>query len=319
MRVSNSTTYREFNRNMAINQNRLQKYQNQLNSLTEYSKSSDNPLMFAKIININDSIAQNANYNSTIGDSMAWGKTQDSALASATDSMHRIRQLIESSATGTQGKEEMLANKNEIISEIEGIVDSLNTNFDGRYIFGGKNTKTPPFEILKDTDGNITEIKYHGTKDQVAADGSILAKDGNLSREIATGVTVDLISDGRLFMKEEGTEANPDNLSTFFSEIMTAINSDDKGALSGKLLAKIDVHTENFVNVRSRIGTVTNRFEAAKERNESENINLKEVLSEKQDVDVIQKYMEYSNQMLAYQASLSMGTKIMQISILDYM
>lgn len=317
MRVSNSTTYREFNRNMAINQNRLQKYQNQLNSLTEYSKSSDNPLMFAKIININDSIAQNANYNATIGDSMAWGKTQDSALASATDSLHRIRQLIESSATGTQGKEEMQANKNEIISEIEGIVDSLNTNFDGRYIFGGRNTKTPPFEIVKDGDGNISEIKYHGTKDQVV-NGVTVAKDGNLSREIATGVTVDLISDGRLFMKEEGTEANPENLSTFFSDIMTALNSDDKGALSGDLLAKIDVHTENFVNVRSRIGTVTNRFEAAKERNESENINLKEVLSEKQDVDVIQKYMEYSNQMLAYQASLSMGTKIMQISILDY-
>ncbi|MBP1042014.1 flagellar hook-associated protein 3 [Vagococcus sp. BWB3-3] len=318
MRVSNSTTYREFNRNMAINQNRLQKYQNQLNSLTEYSKSSDNPLMFAKIININDSIAQNVNYNSTIGDSMAWGKTQDSALASATDSLHRIRQLIESSATGTQGKEEMLANKNEIISEIEGIVDSLNTNFDGRYIFGGKNTKTAPFEIVKDTDGNISEIKYHGTKDQIGADGSVIAKDGNLSREIATGVSVDLISDGRLFMNEEGTETDPENLSTFFSDIMTAINSDDKEALSGKLLAKIDVHTENFVNVRSRIGTVTNRFEAAKERNESENTNLKEVLSEKQDVDVIQKYMEYSNQMLAYQASLSMGTKIMQISILDY-
>lgn len=318
MRISNSTMHTEFNRNMATNLNKLQKYQNQLNSLSEYSKSSDNPLVYAKIINVNNSITQNANYNSTIGDSIAWGKTQDSALASATDSLHRVRQLIESSATGTQGKEEMLANKNEIISEFEGIVDSLNTNFDGRYIFGGKNTKTPPFEIIKDGDGNILDLKYHGTVDKIDNNQQKIPQNGNLSREIATGVSVDLISDGRLFMKETGDSVNPDNLGSFFKDIMTAINSDDKDKLSGELLAKIDTHTENFVNVRSRIGTVNNRLEAVKERNESESINLKEVLSEKQDVDVIQKYMEYSTQMLAYQASLSMGTKIMQTSILDY-
>lgn len=318
MRVSNSTIYTEFNRNMANNLNRLRKYQDQLNSFAEYSKSSDNPLVFAKIINMNDSITQNENYNSTIGDSMAWGKTQDSALESATDSLHRIRQLIESSATGTQGSAEMGANKKEIISEIEGIVDSLNTNFDGRYIFGGKNTKTPPFEIVKDNDGDIVEVKYNGTKDVKNPDGTVTPKDGNLPRVIAKGVTVDLISDGRLFMKEEGTEADPENLSTFFTDVIKAINSDDKDKLSNELLAKVDVHTENFVNIRSRIGTVTNRFEAAKDRNENETINLKEVLSEKQDVDVVQKYMEFANQMVAYQASLSMGTKIMQTSILDY-
>ncbi|MFI3604783.1 flagellar hook-associated protein 3 FlgL [Vagococcus fluvialis] len=318
MRVSNSTIYTEFNRNMANNLNRLRKYQDQLNSFSEYSKSSDNPLVYAKIINMNDSIVQNEYYNSTIADSMAWGKTQDSALESATDSLHRIRQLIESSATGTQGNSELQANKKEIMSEIEGIVDSLNTNFDGRYIFGGKNTKTPPFEIVKDDKGDIVEVKYNGTKDKVNPDGTVTSQDGNLPRVIATGVTVDLISDGRLFMKEEGTADNPENLSTFFSDVIKAINSDDKDKLSNELLAKVDVHTENFVNIRSRIGTVTNRFEAAKDRNENETINLKEALSEKQDVDVVQKYMEFANQMVAYQASLSMGTKIMQTSILDY-
>jgi len=47
-------------------------------------------------------------------------------------------------------------------------------------------------------------------------------------------------------------------------------------------------------------------------------LNLTETLSNKQDVDVAEKYMEYQNQMTAYQATLAMGTKIMQMTILDY-
>ena len=318
MRVASSTIYREFNRNMEINQTNMQKYQNQLGTLKEYNKSSDNPLVFAKIIGINDSITQNTNYNATINDSIAWTKTQDSALANATEGLHRIRQLIESSANGTLGEEELRANKGQIVAEFEGIADALNTNFDGRYIFGGRQTTTPPFEVVKDSEGHILDIKYRGTTDKVDSNGNVTARDGNLSREIATGVSVDLISDGRLFMNEKGTAANPDNLSSFATELMAALKNDDKGTLSGSLLSKIDKTTDNFVNIRSKIGTVQNRLEAAKERNETENINLKDILSEKQDVDVVSKYMELSNQTLALRASLSMGTKIMQISILDY-
>ena len=318
MRVSNTMIYREFNRNMATNQVKMQKYQNQLGTLEEYSKSSDNPLVFAKIIGINDALTQNASYNSTISDALAWTKTQDFALANATESLHRMRQLIESSANGTQGLEEVQANKGQIVAELEAIVDTLNTNFDGRYIFGGQQTKTPPFEIIKNDNGDITEIKYNGTKDRLDNAGNIVKRSGNMSREIATGVSVDLVTDGRLFMNELGSVDAPDNFSTFATDLMTALNNHDQEALSGKLLSKVDQTTENFVNIRSRMGTVQNRLESAESRNETENINLKDVLSQKQDVDVVFKFMEYSNQILAYQASLSMGTKIMQTSILDY-
>lgn len=309
MRVSSSMAYTEFNRNLSTNQANLQKYQNQLSTLNQYSKSSDNPLVFAKIINIGDSITQNKFYNETIGDAISWTNTQDKALSNATDSLHRIRTLIQSSATGTQGAAELAANKSEIIAEVEGLVDALNTNFDGRYIFGGQNTKTPPFEVIKNAQGDITEVKYHGTTSKPNA---------NLSREIAKGVDIELISDGRLLVNEKGTTTSPDNFGSFVNDVLTALNTDDKDSLSGNLLTKVDQHTENFVTVRTRIGTLSNRLTAAKDRNENENLSLQSVLADKQEVDIAQKYMEFSNEMVAYQASLSMGTKIMQASILDY-
>ncbi|MGO2084131.1 flagellar hook-associated protein FlgL [Vagococcus sp.] len=308
MRVSNSMIYNDFNRNVAHNMNKLQKYHNQLSTLKEYNQSSDNPVEFSKILDLNDSVLQNGFYNSTIGDAIAWSNSQDAALSHATDSFHRIRGLLTQAANGTQGVEEQAVTKSEIMSEIEGIVDVLNTNFDGRYVFGGKNTKDAPFEVEKDANGDITGILYNGTENGKA----------NLPREISRGVSVDLITDGRLFMNETTEGTKSEDLSTFFSEMITALNGNDKDALSGKLITKLSDHAENFVDVRSRIGTVSNRLTSAKSRNEMESLNIKQVLSEKQDVDVAEKYMEFANEMVAYQASLSMGTKIMQTSILDY-
>lgn len=75
----------------------------------------------------------------------------------------------------------------------------------------------------------------------------------------------------------------------------------------------------NIVNYNTRIGAIENRIDAAKDRNDSEKITLKNTLSTRQDVDIAQKYMEYQNQMLAYKSTLAMGTKIMQTTVLDYM
>ncbi|WP_429947280.1 flagellar hook-associated protein FlgL [Enterococcus sp. DIV1297f] len=305
MRISNSITYNDFLRNLGTNASKVQSTLNQLSSLKEVSKSSDNPLLVSKIMDLNVSLNQNKTYNNTIKDSISWTKAQDSALESVSTSMLRIRSLVQSSANATAGSEELGANRSEIEQEIEGIVESLNTNFDGRYLFSGTNTTTAPFEIVKENDA-IVGIKYNGTSE-------------DLPREIANGVSVDLLASGDRLMNETGTATDPQNLSTYFNDLLSALRSDDKDALGGDLLTAHDQHATNVVNVRAQIGTLYNRLEAAADRNETEKLNLTETLSNKQDVDIAEKYMEYQNQMTAYRSTLAMGTKIMQMSILDYL
>lgn len=316
MRVSDANMHASFQRNVNSNMKQLNKYSYQLGTFTEISRSSDNPLAFSKILGMNQSIVKNEGYNTTINESISWTNTQDAALDSATQSMHRIRDLMIASANDTVGPDEMEINKQEMISEIDNIVDSLNATYDGRYVFGGQNTDTPPFEVIKDKNGDIEKIKYHGTAD-------------NLPREISNGVTINLTTDGTLFLNDS-TNANgePDDVNIFLKDLMTAMNTNDKEALSGTsatgeqeatgLLTRMDNHINNMIDTRAKIGTTTNRLESVKERNEAENLQLREDLSELQDIDVAEKYIEFSNQMLAYQASLSVGTKLLQTSILDY-
>lgn len=93
---------------------------------------------------------------------------------------------------------------------------------------------------------------------------------------------------------------------------MKALDANDTEALSGKLLARSNMETENVVNMRTEIGAISNRLKSAQERNTSENINLKSIRSNKQDVDLAEKYMEFTMEQQAFQASLAMGTKILR-------
>jgi flagellar hook-associated protein 3 FlgL len=284
----------------------MQKTMTQLSSQKQLTEASDDPLKASKIINLNTSIDQNAMYGNTIQDGVSWDQMQDSALSSISDVMLRMRDLIQSSANGTNGSDVNSANKVEIEQDMGQIVDTLNTKYGNKYIFAGENTTTKPFELAKNAAGDVTGLKYNGTN-------------GNLSRQIADNVSVDLFADGSKFVANSNTGAQAASLGDYFNNVVTALNSDNKDQLSGTLLSDTDAYRDNFVNIRTQIGALTNRLQSALSRNQSQATNLKESLSNEQDVDVATAYSKFQKEKLTYNATLAMGTKIMQTTILDYM
>lgn len=301
MRIATNNSYTDFLKNMATTETKLHYTMGQLSSFKEVSKSSEDPLLVSKIMNLNVAIDRNETQNLEIKDAISWSNTQDGILASVSDSMLRIKTLIQSSANTTSAVAEMEANKNEIQQNIEAIVEALNTNFDGRYLFAGDKTTEPPFSVVKNAQGETYGIAYNGS-------------DVNLPREISDGVTVNLVTDGNQLMGKNGAE----NLNDFFNQVIDSFDNNNRDAMANELLGKADNFRDNFVNVRTKVGSIYNRLKSAQDRNETEKLNLKESLSNRQDVDVAEKYMQFQNEMLAYNATMSMGTKIMQTSILDY-
>lgn len=302
MRVTNSLMANNYMRNLNRQTSKVMKYQEQLSSLKEVSRPSDDPMAVSKIMDLNSSITQNEQYLNTIDDAIDWTNVQDSALGQATNSLQRIRTLVQSAGTDTKSPEGRQAVKSEIEGEIETLTDALNTNFGGRYVFAGQNTTTKPFELTFEN-GEFGGINYVGTEE-------------NLPREVSRGVTVDLLSNGGQLQSFGENET----LSGFLSDVLTALDGEgDVEALSGRLLETADAVIDNTVNMRTEIGAVSNRLEASKERNETENLNLQSMRSSEEDVDLAEKYMEFSMEMIAYEASLQMGTRILQANIMNYM
>jgi flagellar hook-associated protein 3 FlgL len=100
--------------------------------------------------------------------------------------------------------------------------------------------------------------------------------------------------------------------------VKQALEDGDLEALSKDLLGDMDKHIDNVIRFRSKMGAVYNRLEAAQQRNEAENLNMTELLSKSEDIDIAEKMMEFSMMSTVYQASLSTGAKILQPSLLDY-
>lgn len=307
MRITNSTLSTNYLRNLTRNLEQMQKYQNQLSSGKEVSKPSDNPLLVSKIMDLSNNILQNEQYNTNISDTLGWVQTQDGALNNISTTLNRVRDLVIYGANGSLSDTDRQAIYDEVEMKVQELMDTLNTNFDGRYIFAGQKTLTKPFSIGGD------ELTYQGDSN-------------NITREISKGVTVDLITDGSKLTTTTGTsDIDNKDLGKLLSNILSALDvSDDLtgkkvGDLSNGLLGDLDVHIDNFLQIRSKIGAIDNRLQAAESRNESENLNLNTLLSKREDIDVAEKYMEFSVMKSVYQASLSAGAQILQPSLLDYL
>ena len=276
--------------------------------MKQVNRPSDDPLKVSKILDLKNEIKQNQQYKRTISDSIDFTNVQDSALDSMTLSLQRIYTLTLQAANGTYSTADRQAMKAEIMSEVETMVDSLNTNFGGRYIFGGQASSDKPFSVNKENGG--FKLVFNNP------DG---APNGNVSREISRGVMVELQTDGaKLFNASTDGEGNVQNLNDLFSDLFQALDSDDTEALGGRLLTDLDKAINNTVNQRTNIGAIQNRLIAAKDRNEAEYLNLEITRSNTEDIDLAETYMKYSMQMVSYQASLNMGTRILQTNILDY-
>lgn len=298
MRIADNMLTSGYLKNLSKNQQNVQKFHQQLSSMKEVSKPSDNPLLVSQIMNLKENLIQNDQYQTTLNDAKDWTDMQDSALSGATDSLMRISTLVQSAANGTMNEQNRLAIKAEVDAEIQTFVDSLNTNFGGRYIFGGTETTTLPFEITKDSEGIINGITYHGNEK-------------NINREISGGVSVDLMTNGLKLVDNE-------KMGELFKNISQALVSDDSAAL-GDLIGKTNAGIDHIVTFRTEIGAISNRLDSALSRNESQDLNLQEMLSSKEDIDIAEKYMQFTMEQVAYQASLQMGTKVLSTTMLDYL
>lgn len=300
MRITNSTMADTFLNDLNTNLATMQKSQDQLASGKNIRKPSDDPYGAVRQMQLSDEVDRNNQYLNNIQDSAEWMNTTDTSLGQVSDALQRIRQLMISSASGTNTQSDIDANKAEALQQIEQIVQVGNTQFDGKYIFSGKDVAQKPFS--SDGNGNIS-LNVSG--------------DGTINREISSGVVIGINISANEMLK--GTAAPGTDLASTLTKVVTALNNGDTASLGGDLLDQISDNIDNVLRCRGEVGAKENRMDAARSNNQDETQNITTVLSGIEDVDVTQKIMEYNELQAAYQASLMTGAKILQRSLVDFL
>lgn len=334
MRVTNKMLSNSFLTDMRGNLSNMQKLQQQLTSGKEIRRPSDDPFKVARAMQLHTDMNTNLQYNENITNTSKWLDTTDTALGQAGNVLQRVRELLISSGNAGYGPIQREAVKDEINQKVGELGQILNTNFDGKYIFGGSRGTTKPVDVEnRDSQGNLKNAdlifyKKGGGK-LVAGDNEMDMISSKLEVEISQGVTMDYnITATELvqFTNEKGKQID---LSALLKSITnhldgkndtgTAVDPNATSKLTGDDLNQISDAITNLLRVRSEVGAKENRMDAAKDKNVEENFNMTEMLAKTEDIDITEKYMDYATMQTVYTASLQTSAKVIQPSLLDYL
>ena len=299
------------NNNLLINLNRsmarLDKINNQLGSKKQISVPSDDPVKAGIILRMSSSVREAEQYIRNNDAARAWLDSADIVLKDVIAVIHRGKELALRGASTHLDETSREALANEVAQLHDNLLQLANSTHGGRYLFAGQHTQTKPFELSDALTGNgIPDVTF--LKDVLGA-GALPDDQKDVRFEIGVNVTMSINMDGEgvfspIFQALQGLYGQ-----------LTAINSDPNATP----LDDLDQALDSVLQQVSELGGKQNRVDLAHERLADLHLGLTKHLSEEQDLDYAEAIMELKMEEFAYRTALSVGARIIQPSLVDFL
>jgi len=296
MRVTQNMTAQSALYNIQQARARLDRLNIQAASGNTINRPGDDPIGTRQLLDIEARLSQGEQYLSNITKANTWQKMTETALNGMFDILNAARKEAASLAGGTTDATIRQHAISQFTALKQQIVDIANTKLGGQYIFGGFETRTPPFT----TGDNL----YHGSND-------------SLSIEIGVGTTIVMNVKGNDLLKGTGSYGSQDVLQAF-DDMIAAVTANDPVAIrnaSQGLQASSDQVFTALAEVESKVV----RLDGMKNLIQSEQGALTTVYASIQTVDLAKVGVELQQGKIAFEAALSATAKISQLSLLDYL
>ncbi|MCL4533655.1 MAG: flagellar hook-associated protein FlgL [Bacteroidetes bacterium] len=290
MRITHNMLSETTLRNLNTNLERMERLQDQLTSGQKIRAPSDDPIGTAAALEFRGTLSELDQYVSNADAASSWLDASDSALGSVIDALHRARELAVQGGNDTSSVADKQSMANEVEQLIEHAVAVGNSTYAGQYVFAGFKVTTAPFAMA--TDG--ASVTYSGDS-------------GKISRKIDTNAAVTINIPGN------------DGFGQVFSALV-ALRDALKGGNSATVsatIADLDGAIDSVLSSRTELGARTNRVSNQSERLQNLKVNIAQLLSKKQDVDMTETITQFAVQQSVYQAALAAGAKAIQPSLLD--
>ena len=305
MRVTNTMRYQTVLYNLERRNEALSEYQKQMASGKRINKSSDDPFGADSAHAFRQRITMNEQYQRNIENAEGFMGFTDNTLDSINTILMNARSTAIQADNDNLQEVDRLVAANEINQDLEDLLNRANTQFAGKYIFGGFNYDVSPFTAERDAEGYITAV--------VANEDGI---DGKIDREIGMGIRESINVGGTELFQQDGQG----DVSDMFQQLITlrdaCLNNqvDEIGPQIEYLTDSID-HL-NFH--RASIGERVNYMQRTLEQLQADNVGLTEGLETVEDVDLPDAVMNFELEKNAYTVALQTGGEILQLSLLNF-
>ncbi|MDQ7096263.1 flagellar hook-associated protein FlgL [Desulfosporosinus sp. PR] len=297
MRITSRMMSQDLLRNLQAAEQKMDNLQNQLATGHKINKPSDDPAGIQSVMTIKGNIAAVTQWSSNADGALQFMNTTEGALQNITSMMQRVRDLAVEGSNGTLDTSDQSAVADEVDQLTEQIKMMANSQVGSKYMFSGTATD----------------------QQLIPADGSTSTANGNpIMFEVGNNLSIPVSVNGlKLFGNGTSLNGSGGILDTL-NRLSTALRSNDSTTVSN-LLGTIDDNVNTVIDLNSDLGARINRVTAIQSQLDSTSLSLQTNLSSVQDADMAQTITDFTSQQNVYQAALSVGAKIIQPSLVDFM
>jgi flagellar hook-associated protein 3 FlgL len=258
---------------------------------------SDDPAAVGRMLSISNEQNQLGQFNLNIGVASNLVQASYSGLKGLNGLASRASELATLGA-GVISDETAAAYGSELDQLIEQAVQFGNTRFGNDYLYAGTALDTVPFEAARDGAGHITSVAYNG---DMASAPIRLSETASIAPRTSGATNV--------------------GIRDFINQLVTlrdALNTNDGAAVTAAGSA-LETALDPLVSAISENGAVQLRIEVAQAQQSARADSLEQLASSEADVDLAGTMVKLSQSTTAYEAALASASKIMNLSLLDYL
>jgi flagellar hook-associated protein 3 FlgL len=277
---------------------RMQKYQEKITTGKEINRASDDPAGTRKVLSLRSEGLKLEQYSKNIISSIQSLEFTTSTLNGAADFLARAQELAIQGVNGATDQE----GRDAVASEINGILESMlqvaNTSRMGRYIFAGTKTTTTPFEVTRNSAGDISGVTYNGNREKI-------------KYPVGPGFSSQVNQPGEEVFMDNNLLASIISLRDNLANGAVNLAFDNLGDIK-------DAYTD-VTQFISKSGAVASALEFSDNRIADTKVALQATLGDLEGADLAEIVLKLKEQEGILQAALASGMFMLNTSILNYM
>ncbi len=292
MRITNSIIRDNAVAGLQSNLRAINTAQAQVSSGLRIARSSDDPAAAASVMRSGGSLRALDQYKKNITTASTRVSAEETAVNSLNDLMTRAKEIATSQASDTANASTRAAAKTEVGALMDQAIQLGNTKFGDEFLFGGVQSQTAPFDP---TQPGFTAAAPTGERLVEASANQLLKSTHN-------GAQVFLDSGALAALKQ----------------LSDALGNDDTAQVSASMTS-IDSSFASVQDVLGEIGARGNQLQVTNSNLDALKINLQTFKSDLQDVDLEKAVTELVSRQTAYQAAMLATSRVMGMTLTDYL
>ncbi len=295
MRVTQDYSVQSLLRQVNRTRERINLLQRNLSTGKRINQISDDPSHIETVLRYRKMLKMNSRFEENIQNASEFLGFTSNALDESADIIAKVKELTIQGVDSTS-PEEFQAFVEQFNEMLQKLTDVANTQFKGRYIFGGKNVKTAPFTLAPDL-------------------SSVTANPEGVTGQVKTELGRGMI-DPYNISGQEAFQSQVDIFQTLI-DLRDAFAAQDSTAIRN-LMPDIDASMNQVLDANTRAGAKINRYELLLAQYENEDLRLQEYLSGVEDTDIPRAIVELQGQQTSLETSLKTLAQTVGISLVDF-